>query len=192
MHFGWRFLGLIFAVALFARTAAADTVPGKNQALLMLRILAYDHNLANRADNKRVTIIVLYKAGNSDSDDASNDVTGAIRDISKSTTIANNAISVVRLVYSDKTFDADVARTKAAALYVAPGLGDSLGTITSTTQSRKLLSFTGNQDYVASGVAVGFSLDDGKPTILVNIPASRNEGADLDVALLRVAKIVKK
>src|SRR6476661_7826458 len=135
MHFGRRFLGLIFVVALFARTAAADTVPGKNQALLMLRILAYDHNLANRADNKRVTIIVLYKAGNSDSDDVSNDITGAIRDISKSTTIANNAISVVRLVYSDKTFDADVARAKAAALYVAPGLGDSLGTITSTTQN---------------------------------------------------------
>ena len=192
MHFGWRFLGLIFVVALFARTAAADTVPGKNQALLMLRILAYDHNLANRTDNKRVTIVVLYKSGNSDSDDVSNDVTGAIRDISKSTTIANNAISVVRLAYSDKTFDADIARTKAAALYVAPGLGDSLGTITSTTQSRKLLSFTGNQDYVAAGVAVGFSLDDGKPTILVNIPASRSEGADLDVALLRVAKIVKK
>jgi len=192
MSNGWRFLGLILAVAVAARDASADAVPGKNQALLLLRILAYDHNLSNRTDNKHVTIVVLYKSGNSDSDDTSSEVAGAIKDISKSTTIANNAIQVVRIAYSDKTFDADIARTKAAALYVASGLGDSLGTITSTTQNRKLLSFTGNQEYVASGVSVGFSLDDGKPTILVNIPASRNEGADLDVALLRVAKIVKK
>jgi hypothetical protein len=34
--------------------------------------------------------------------------------------------------------------------------------------------------------------DGGKPVISVNIPAAKNEGADLDVALLRVAKIVKK
>jgi hypothetical protein len=192
MRSRWQVLGLVLAVFMTARPVFAEAVPGKNQALLLLRILAYDHNLASRTDNKKVTIVVVYKSGSSDSDDTSNDVAGAIRDISKSTTIANNSIQVVRMAYSDKTFDADVAKAKAAALYIAPGLGDNLATITTTTQNRKLLSFTGTQDLVASGVAVGFSLDDGKPTILVNLPASRNEGADLDVALLRVAKIVKK
>jgi hypothetical protein len=192
MQRGLSLLGLILAIVMFAQPVFADAVPGKNQALLLLRILAYDHNLPNRTDNKKVTIVVLYKSGSSDSDDTANEVTNAIRDIGKSTTIANSSIQVVRLAYSDKTFDGDVARTHAAALYVSPGLGDALGTITSTTQSRKLLSFSGSQDYVSSGVSVGFSLDDGKPTILVNIPASRNEGADLDVALLRMAKIVKK
>jgi hypothetical protein len=135
---------------------------------------------------------VLAKAGNSDSDDAAAEIAAALKDIAKTTTIANNAIQVVRMTYSDKTFDGDVSRAKAAALYVSSGLGDVLGAITSTTQSRKLLTFSGNQDYVASGVSIGFALDDGKPTILVNIPASRSEGADLDVALLKVARIVKK
>jgi hypothetical protein len=114
-----------------------------------------------------------------------------IREVAKSATVSNNAINVVRLAYGDKTFDADVARTKPAALYVAPGLGDAIATISGVTQQRKLLTFTGNADFVVA-LAVGFAIYDGKPTILVNIPASRAEGADLDPALLRVAKIVKK
>jgi hypothetical protein len=191
MQRGWR-IGLVLTVLLLTGSAWADAVPAKNQALLLLRILAYDHNLANRTSAGHVTIVIVYKAGNSDSEDAANGMGGIVGDIAKSTTIAKNTISVVRLAYSDKTFDGEISRAHAAALYVAPGLGDSIGAITTTTQGRKLLSFSGVADYVASGIAVGFALDDGKPEILVNLPASRSEGADLDVALLRVAKIVKK
>ena len=179
-------------VFLLAGRAWAEAVPAKNQALLLLRILAYDHNLGSRSESGKVTIVVAYKPGNADSEDVANGMVTILQDIAKSTTIANNSVTVVRLGCTEKTFDADMSRIKAAAIYVASGLGDNVGTITSTTQSRKVLSFSGVPDYVSSGVAVGFSLDDGKPAILVNLPASRSEGADLDVALLRVAKIVKK
>jgi hypothetical protein len=192
MQHGWRFLVLVIATLQAAHLASADTVPAKAQAPLVLRILAYDHNLANRANGKKVTIAVVYKAANSDSDDAAGELANNIAQIGKTTTLSNNAINVVRIPYSDKTFDADIQRAHASAVYVAPALGNDLGTITATTQSRKLLSFTGNQDYVAAGVSVGFTSDSDRTTILINLPASRNEGADLDVALLRVAKIVKR
>ena len=191
MFRGWRTLVLLVLV-LGTRVAIADPVPTKNQALLLLRILAYDHNLGSRADNKTITILIVSKAGNSDSDDVANELAAVIREIAKSTTLANNTIQVARLAYNDKTFDADVAHYKAAALYLAPGLADNIGTIVATTQSRKLLSFTGIGDWVGLGVSVAFSLDDGRPQILVNVPASRREGADLDAALLKAAKIVKK
>jgi hypothetical protein len=180
------------AVVLMARPAAADPVPARAQAPLVLRILAYDHNLANRLDGKKVTIAVVYKAGNSESDDAAGELVNLIGQIAKSTTLSNNAINVVRIAYSDKTFDSEVQRAHPAAIYVAPALGNELAAITATTQARKLLSFTGNQEYVAVGVSVGFASEGDHTTILINLPASRNEGADLDVALLRVAKIVKK
>jgi hypothetical protein len=192
MQPGWRFPALFLATMLAAHAASADPVPAKAQAPLVLRILAYDHNLAHRVDGKKVTIAVVYKAGNSDSDEASGELANTIAQIGKTTTLSNNAISVLRLAYSDKTFDADIQRAHASAVYVAPALGNDLGNITATTQSRKLLSFTGNQDYVAAGVSVGFASDSDHTMILINLPASRNEGADLDVALLRVAKIIKK
>jgi hypothetical protein len=183
---------MLVGVLAFGGTARADSVPIKNQALLLLRILAYDHNLGGRTDSNKVTIVIVSKAGNSDSDQVASELASVIRDIAKSTTIANNAIRVARVSFSDKTFDSDLASQKGAALYVAPGLGDSVHAITGATQSRKLLSFGGSEDYVTAGIAVGFVLDDTRPQILVNLPSSRREGADLDVALLKAAKIVKK
>jgi hypothetical protein len=185
-------VAVLMVLAVVAGAARADTVPAKEQALLLLRILAYDHNLANRVDNKTATIVIVAKPGNSDSEDLAGEMVNRIKAIAKTTTLVNNAIQVVQLSYVEKTFESDLARLKAAALYIGPGLGDAVGTITSATQQHKLLSFTGNQDQVGNGVAVGFALDDGHPLILVNLPSSRREGADLDVALLRAARIVKK
>jgi len=171
----------------------ADTVPAKNQALLMLRILAYDHNLASRIDSKKtVNVVVVYKSGNSESEDASNELSSVIREVAKSTTVANNAVAVTRVGFNEKTFDADIAKEKAAAIYVAPGLADNLSAISASTHQHKMLSFCAGEDCVTRGAAVGFALADDKPTILINLPASRSEGADLDAALLRVAKIIKR
>ena len=184
-------LGLALLV-LTGGVAMAEPLPSKNQALLLLRILAYDHKLGERVDSKKVTIYVVHKSGAAESEDPANEMITTLREIAKSTKLAGNSIQVVKLAYNKDTFDADVGKVKAAALYVSPSLGDSLGVIVSSTSRRKLLSFTGVVEYVNAGVAVGFSNSDGKPVISVNLPASRNEGADLDVALLRVAKIVKK
>ena len=175
-------------VVLLGGRAMGDPVPPKSQALLLLRILAYDHKLADRVDNKKVTIFVVEKAGATDADA----LAGELTSIAKSTKLAGNTIQVVTLTYNDKTFEADVGKLKGAAMFVAPSLGDSLGVVTAVTAKYKLLSFAGNVDHVASGLSVGFANEGGKPVISVNLAASRNEGADLDVALLRVAKIVKK
>jgi uncharacterized protein DUF4154 len=172
--------------------AIAEPLPSKNQALLLLRILAYDHKLGERVDGKKVTIYVVHKSSAAESEGPANEMITVLREVAKSTKLAGNSIQVVKLAYNKDTFDADLGKLKAAALYVSPSLGDSLGPIMAATAKRKLLSFTGVVEYVNAGISVGFSSTDGKPVIAVNLPASRNEGADLDVALLRVAKIVKK
>ena len=74
--------GLLLALVVLLMTAGssvwAETVPPKSQALLLLRILAYDHNLARRADNKTVTIVVVYKPGG-ESEDTANELLKGIR-----------------------------------------------------------------------------------------------------------------
>jgi hypothetical protein len=184
-------VGLVLLV-LTGGLAVAETLPSKNQALLLLRILAYDHKLSDRVDNKKVTIYIVHKTSAAESEDPANEMVSMLREIAKSTKLSGNAIQVVKVAFNDKTFDADIAKVKAAAVYVAPSLGDSLSPIMAATAKRKLLSFTGVPEYVNAGISVGFANVDGKPVISVNLPSSRNEGADLDVALLRVAKIVKK
>jgi len=181
----WLVVSLV--VAVLGGRAAGDPLPAKNQALLLLRILAYDHNIANRIDNKKVTIVVVSKT---DSDSAATDMTSVLKEIAKSTKLSGNAIQISRVTFDEKTFD--LSKTKAAAIYLAPGLGDNVAAIVGSSQKSKILSFTGNPEFVTSGVSVGFGNDSGKAVIWVNIAAAKSEGADLDVALLRVAKIVKK
>jgi hypothetical protein len=171
--------------------AYADGASSKTDALLLLRILAYDHNLPSRIDAKKVTIFVVHRTGG-DSEDAATTMANVVRDIAKSTKIAGNSIIVQKLAYNDKTFDTDLGRTRVAAIWLAPGLADAVSTITASTMRRRLLSFSSTVDYVPAGVAIGLGSERGKPVISVNLPASRREGADLDAALLKAAKIVKK
>jgi hypothetical protein len=179
-------------LALTTQVAVGDPLPSKNQALLLLRILAYDHKLADRVDGKKVTIYVVHRSGAAESENPATEVVAALREIAKSTKLAGNTIQVVKVAFNPKTVDVDLAKGKAAALYVAPGLGDSLAPIMALTAKRKLLSFTPVPEYVNAGLSVGLSNADGKPVVSVNLAASRSEGAELDVALLRVAKIIKK
>ncbi|HEY5922672.1 MAG TPA: YfiR family protein [Kofleriaceae bacterium] len=187
-----RFAIGLLVLVLTGRTAVAEPLPSKNQALLLLRILAYDHKLAERVESKRVTIYVVHKSATAESEDPANEMVGVLREIAKSTKLAGNAIQIVKIAYNKDSIDGDLGKVKGAAVYVAPNLGDSLGPIMAATAKRKLLSFTGVVEYVNAGISVGFSNANGKPVISINLPASKNEGADLDVALLRVAKIVKK
>src|SRR4051812_21791431 len=101
--------GLLLLLAL-AGHAAAEPLPSKNQALLLLRILAYDHNLATRVDNKKVTVIILYKAV-TDSQTPAAELGDSLKEISKSTKIAGNAIQVVTLPYDEKNFATDIGKT---------------------------------------------------------------------------------
>lgn len=183
----WVVISLV--VAVLGGRAAGDPLPAKNQALLLLRILAYDHNIANRVENKKVTVVVLNK-NTTDSDSAAAAIASALKEIAKTTKLSGNTIQVSRFTFDEKTFD--LSKVKAAAIYLAPGLGDNVAAITAGSQKSKVLSFTGSPEFVTSGVSIGFGNDSGKPVIWVNIPAAKSEGADLDVALLRVAKIVKK
>jgi hypothetical protein len=59
------------------------------------------------------------------------------------------------------------------------------------TRKRSILSFTSVESLVKSGLSVGLVVRDAKPTILVNLPASKAEGAELDPALLKVSEVLK-
>src|SRR5262245_10568408 len=102
MRWGLPITILLLVLGLTGGPAVAEPLPPKNQALLLLRILAYDHKLADRVDAKKVTIYVVHKSGASESEDPANDMIGVLRDIAKSTKLAGNAIQVVKIAYNEK------------------------------------------------------------------------------------------
>lgn len=181
---------LVIGLVLGAGRARADQLPAKNQALLLLRILAYDHNLAKRADPKVVTVLVVYKKDASDSESAARGIYAALQEIARTTTVSGLPVQPVLVPYVAKTFDADASKGKMAAVYLSSGLDDALDSIVKSTRLRSMLSFSGTDGY-SNTVGVVLAVRNGKSAILVNLPVTKEEGAQLDAALLKVAKVKK-
>lgn len=182
----------ITALALLAvlpRRAGADVAD--KQALVVLRVLAYDRLLARRSGDA-VVIGVVRDDGDTASRRAARDMARSLRASSKGLTVAGKSIKVVEIaageLFPDRLRDLDVT-----AAVVVPGLDDEIADVASAAAAQPCLTF-GPSGYVGRGVAVGLGTDDDRRRIKISIdlPAARAQGARLSAELLRIAHVVKK
>src|SRR5260370_30861336 len=109
--------------------AGASDLPVTDQAVFLLRVLAYDRNLKMRTP-EAVTILLAYQAGNDPSQAAKNELTGEINRLAKDRRVADLSIRVTPIAYTSlDDLDASLRRTKPPALVVCPGLDASLPVI---------------------------------------------------------------
>jgi hypothetical protein len=175
--------------ALPATAGAGEEVPADRQALILLRILAYDHDLEKRA-GKVVTIVVVDDDDNRTSSDAGTAMAAALDACSDHATVAGLPIRVVRVAYVADTFAASLAAAGAAAVYLSPRLEAALPAIVAATRAHDALTFSGEANYLKHGIAIALVRRDQKVGIVVNRSAARAEGAILSSALLRIAEYV--
>ncbi len=165
-------------------------VPADNQALLVLRILAFDRKLAQRATGA-VRIAVIFKEGSSDSESCKSDIEKALKTAGAKTSVSGMKVEVTTLRHNAGSFEADLTRSDSAAAYLCPGLDDALPAISKSSRATKVLTFSGVESFITSGASVGLVRRASKVGILVNLAASRAEGADLDSNLLQMAEVIR-
>jgi YfiR/HmsC-like len=185
-----RLLLVVVASAVLSAvvTVRASDLPPNYQALFLLRVLAYDRNLKNRAHDA-VNVVVVYRDGDDASVAMKSDISGAFEKISDAK-VAGLPFHVTSVAFaSPPALESVLGSSKAAAVYVCPGL-DPVA-ITDMTRKHSVLTFTGIEPFVKAGVSIGLVARAGKPAIIVNLNASKAEGADLDPALLRLAELVR-
>jgi len=169
----------------------AGDLPPRNAALLILRALAYDRKLKERVGSE-ARVLILYQAGNQPSEAAKSDLMGALQDAAREATVSGLPVRVTSLAYSDPgSLDAALQADRTAAVYVCLGVTSRASSIAPVTRRHATLTFSGDEDSVKSALAVGLITRGTKPTVLVNLAASKAEGADLDPALLRVAEVIR-
>lgn len=182
-------LGLCFAFG--ARAFAAELAP-KQQALLAARVLAYDRNMKKRSGGKVAAIVILYQEGDQASESVSLDMSSAFEELAVSSTVDELPVRVTTVAYSSAAeLDKKLNQVHPVALYVCPGMGDVLGAVMAVTRKRSILTITSTGAYVKSGLSIGLLRLEERPLIVVNLPAARAEGADLDAALLRIAEVLR-
>lgn len=182
---------LALVLTLGPHRALADDreAEAKNTALLVLRILSYDHNLKARAGQK-VTVLVVSHADDEASERVRDDLVDALKRMQR-IKIAGLPISVEALTWNDQKGFADrLDQTKPAAVFVCPGLDGATAEISAATRKSSSLTLTTSEAAVNRGLAVAIVRRDGKDRILINLPAARAEGARFDAGLLQLATII--
>ncbi len=180
-----------FALTLGAAfsSARAYDASAQNKALLILRILSYDHNLRMRA-GERVTVLVLHHPYDEGSLRTREELVGSLKKMQK-VRVAGLPINVVSMSYSDtRGLESKIAQTRPAAIFVCPGLDGDLGSISAVTRRSSALTISTAEPDVRRGLSVAIVRRDGKDRIIINVPAARAEGARFDAGLLQLATLV--
>ncbi len=182
---------ILWALAALAggRRASAAEVRPKARALLMLKVLAYDRNLKKRA-GKRANILIVHRAGHASSESTARDMLLALKAAASRVRVSGLRINATGVAYG-AGFSDHLLKSGAVAVYVCEGLGGKLATISRHTRARKALTFTNQRDFVRRRLGVGIVAKKGRAKLLVNLPASRAEGAKLSSALLRLARVFR-
>jgi YfiR/HmsC-like len=181
-------LGLTFGGAV-TRLAAQDMpVPVEVQVPLLLKVLTFDRALTS-TPSEALVVGVVFQGRNRTSSAIGAEVRGQLT-ASGRQSVAGRAIRVVAIDL-DATDDisAMLMRDSVRVLYVAPLRAVAISTVAAATRERLVVTFTGIPRYVEQGLSVGIDVNGVRPQIVINLPASRAEGALFSADLLKLARI---
>jgi hypothetical protein len=159
------------------------------RALVLLRVLAYDRNVASRAGD-RMTILVVYdEPATTDERDRWLAALAGARKI----TVADHAVETRTHAFKDaRGLEAAVRDAHPAAIVVCGGLARGLGELRNTARAHKAMTFTTREAEVESGFSVGLVTGERRDVIAINLEAARAEGVQFEAGLLRISRRVGK
>jgi hypothetical protein len=174
-------LGLCLGAVVSPAIAQDVPVPAGVQVPLLLKILTFDHHMADAAEP--LVVGVVFQRRNRASAAIGEEVGGLLA-------AAARPIRVV-VIDLDETSDlrGTLLRESVRVVYVAPLQAVSVSTVAEATRGEGVVSVTGVPRYVEQGLAVGIDLSDSRPRIVINLAASRAEGADFSAELLKLARL---
>ena len=185
-----RLLGcsLVIAVLLSAGVAHADATDDR-RALVMLRVLAYDKQLASRIGDS-VRVVVVYSKG----DDA--EPARWAQAFGKATKLKVDGRPVVLSLHAFESADALdhlMRDLHPAAIVACDGLARRIATadLAKLSRARHVLTFTTREVDVVRGLGVGVVPGNERDEIVVNLYAVAAEGVKFDAGLLQLARTVK-
>jgi hypothetical protein len=166
--------------------AQSVVVPVGVQADLLVKVVAYDKNLARRAVD-RVRIAIVELASDNESVHVASQLRSALHEIPE----------IARLPHEETIVDFSDAAALAAGcrsrhdsiVYIGPGLAAEIDAIRRALDGEDLMSVAAVPEYVQRGIVLGFGLHSGRPKLLFNITQARKQKVDLRAEALRLMTV---
>ena len=174
---------LFMALATGAHAAIEQTsaIPAGVQLLLFSKIWMFDRSVP---ENEPMVMAVLYQSTFRASEEAKDQLVEAVR-------IGELKIRCVPVALDDV---GNVVNTlehvKADVFYVTEMRGVNVLDVVRVSRARHIKTITVAAGYVEGGIAIGLSVRNDKPVIVVNLTAAKAEGSDLTAQLLRVSTVI--
>lgn len=185
-----RLVFLLLAAGPPAALAAQEmAVPIAVQLPLFVKILTFDRNRVAQPGGP-IVMGVLYQSKFRASANVADEIR---RTAGRLSGAGNGAVLRVIALDLDDTSDLESAlsRLQLTVLYVSPLRAVDLESVAAATRKARILTLTGVPRYVAAGLSIGIDLKGERPDIVINLPAAKAEGADLDAQLLKLARVIQ-
>jgi len=171
-------------------TAQEMPVPLRYQYPILLKTLTFDRNLKARCGNA-IVLGILYQSRFRQSVNVKDELVTIANESSYEFLDAHQIRVVPIDLSSEASFEEQISASGINTLYVAPLRAIDLATISTVTRKNKVLTLTGVPEYVEIGLSIGVGIRGDRPSLVINQPASRAEGADLDSQLLKLARTIR-
>jgi hypothetical protein len=183
------FAAFVLMVGL-GHAASADAADDR-RALVMLRVLAYDNHLAERAGDE-VRIVIVYPPGDAGAAERARWV-AAFASARKLKLDGRPVVVTAHRFESASALGKALHDLHAVALLACDGLARAIavGDLAAVTRANKVLSFSTREREVVKGLAVGVVPGSSRDEIVVNVRAAAAEGVKFDAGLLQLARSVE-
>jgi hypothetical protein len=169
-----------------AAVAQEMEVPVAIQVPLFLKVMSFDRLLKSRAGDELI-VMVAYQSGNHASLMAKDEVLRAMS--AGSAAVDGITIRTIALDLDRESLADGLRDQRVALLYVTPLRAFDIGAVAAAARAAHATTITGVPRYVALGLAISVRLQGDRPKLLVNVQASRLEGAELSAELLKLAQV---
>jgi hypothetical protein len=183
------FAAFVLMVGL-GNAASADAADDR-RALVMLRVLAYDNQLGERAGDE-IRIVIVYPAGDGGAAERAR-WTAAFASARKLKVDGRPVVVSAHKFETASSLGSVLHDLHAVALFACDGLAKAIavGDLATVTRANKVLSFSTREREVVKGLAVGIVPGAQRDEIVVNLRAATAEGARFDAGLLQLARSVE-
>lgn len=189
-----RIAALALSILCFARLAhaaptEAEAKAAGRQALIALRIVAYDKQLAERSPGTSVTIALVSSP--TPEGRAMRERFAAGFALMPKAKVGGRALKIVAFDAGGEkaTVAALVAKTPSVVI-VVDDIGANLAALRAAARARHVLTISLRESDVARGLSVGIVAARERDQIVINLEASRAEGVRFGAGLLQLARLV--
>ena len=176
-----------------SRSAWAKTaVPAKRQAELMAKAGKYDREMAGRAVDGRLRLMLVERRGSAESREF---VLLAGRRLEELGRIGAHDIELVEHLVDDAgevdDLSAAIVGEHMAMVVISTDLRALVEPLATSLRGHSVLTVAAAPEYVRLGAVLGFDLVNGTPALLVNHAQARAQGVDFTASFLELANIVE-